>query len=210
MKINAAADEGVASLAHTIACQLEAKVEARLRHQRASSSRRPIPTVLIGHNLGGLEAAYAAEFLPLTNLEVRGVIALATPFGGSELLRWALSRVPTLCRALGLLQGVGPELNVDAPVAGAIARAARQRHAQPKDTSHPQLEYRCLTGWADPMVRPRSAFSAPLSACSVLLWGEGHYSVAISDRALGTVVRWCHDMLGTHAPRDVNNMRKPD
>jgi len=106
LRNSAAHDEGIAELAAVAARALTSKLEASRMDDRPSTSmagaphskqvRALRPAVLVGHSLGGLVAAHMAahDGARAAGLNVRGVIAISTPFDGVYALRW----LPCACK----------------------------------------------------------------------------------------------------------------
>ena len=207
--MNAAArGDGLAELAAVAASELAAKVRARkprkMQPRRAAGAggavrRRPI--VFVGHSLGGLVGAYLAAHdgagshsLREMGVDVRGLIAISTPFGGVHFLDWLkphLPWMPACLRPTQLILDFIPRSAACAELHDAI-----QRHMASGGT----CSYRCISGACDPVVRPHSAFAlAPSGSssmhCTRCLANEGHFTITMSDRLISIVVAWTAEML---------------
>jgi len=225
LRNSAAHDEGIAELAAVAARALTSKLEASRMDDRPSTSmagaphskqvRALRPAVLVGHSLGGLVAAHMAahDGARAAGLNVRGVIAISTPFDGVYALRW-------LPCALRLLQAIlcqsfqPPRFISDMCPQSASCKElgnAVQRHA-----SRTGCSYRSISGSCDPVVRPDSAFaldkqarghSASCSSHSLLLANEGHFTITMSDRLIRKVILWAGECLTLK--KDNANVDKP-
>jgi hypothetical protein len=205
-----ASHESIADLAALVEQQLAAKMVREGGGRSSSGLRRHPglqPAIFCGHSLGGLVATHLAANGRSKNcgLDVQGVIAIATPFGGVPLLTLLAPLIPWLPSFLMPCKCV---MEMQPNSICATLREAASRHAMQG------CSYRCIAGWCDLVVPPSAAFvetgnedsgmhlgtqksSTELSSsiATLLLCNEGHFTITMSDRLIATVIQWIADIL---------------
>lgn len=211
--------ESIADLGAVVAEQLAARHaresrSGRVRPRRHSSGAQPLrPAVFCAHSLGGLVATHVATQAHSRDLglDVKGVIAIATPFGGVPLLSWLVPMIAWLPSFFKPSKCV-MEMHAHSQVC-AVLRTAAVRHAQQG------CSYHCIAGWCDPVVplssasvipEPQKQASARLASKvqTVLVSNEGHFTITMSDRLIALVVQWVAEILARATDKTDPSRRK--
>ncbi|MDX1900811.1 MAG: alpha/beta hydrolase [Gammaproteobacteria bacterium] len=147
--------------------------------------------ILMGHSRGGLVVSYFAEYFAAEiHANVHGVVAICSPFGGSDL---AIAPLSWLSDSVKQMESESEFLN-----------------NLRKDITHSNINYYFVAAEKDSLVSMDQSFVKKDSASLTIFDRHGHLSIMSSWRLVEHIQRCVHRMLITPSKKELDEMKSTE